>query len=407
MKKSKTFLALFIAPAMMVALTASALAEAPKGSTTAVSPEAFIELCKTGTVQEIQEAIKAGADVNARDNDGWTALKFAAWRADDPGIVSALTKAGADVNAKNNNGVTALMNAAAVNENPGVVSALMNAGADVNARDNDGETAVMAAGRGGTPEVVSLLIQAGADVNAKDNYGVTALMNAAQFNKNPEVVSVLIKAGADVNAKNNGGETALDLARAENKNPEVISLLIKAVRSGASESPDTTLTVEEFLTLCQLGTPQMIQEALDIGADANAGNDIGITPLMYAAGRANTPETIAILVKAGADVNARTYNDGVTALMFAALYNRNPEVFSTLAKAGADVNARDNDGWTALTIAVRYNRSPRVVSALLNAGATDNGDRKVMDLARERGNEEIVSILEKAGFGNGELRIEN
>jgi ankyrin repeat protein len=54
---------------------------------------------------------------------------------------------------------------------------------------------------------------------------------------------------------------------------------------------------------------------LKAGADVNARNVIGWTPLMYASKYSN-PELISILLKAGADVNAKNA-DGVTALDYA------------------------------------------------------------------------------------------
>ena len=38
----------------------------------------FLTLCKIGTVEQVRDAIAAGADVNAKDKDGWTPLMFAA-----------------------------------------------------------------------------------------------------------------------------------------------------------------------------------------------------------------------------------------------------------------------------------------------------------------------------------------
>ena len=49
---------------------------------------------------------------------------------------------GANVNARNSKGMTALMLAAMNNSNPEVVKALINAGADIFAKDNEGKTAL-------------------------------------------------------------------------------------------------------------------------------------------------------------------------------------------------------------------------------------------------------------------------
>ena len=51
--------------------------------------------------------LKAGADVNAKDTDGWTALMWAAWKSQDLRVITILLKAGADGKEKSNEGKTA------------------------------------------------------------------------------------------------------------------------------------------------------------------------------------------------------------------------------------------------------------------------------------------------------------
>ena len=81
-----------------------------------------------------------------------------------------------------------------------------------------------------------------------------------------------------------------------------------------------------------------------------------------------TPETIADYVAKGADVNARN-KLGNTPLHVAAGHNPNPEVIDVLVRLGADVNARHEFGWTPLHWAARRNEHPAVIDALLDAGA--------------------------------------
>ena len=101
-----------------------------------------------------------GADVNAKDENGDTALIWAA-RYDKEKVVSALLAAGADVNVKNAYGTTALM-LAARNGNEKAVAALLAAGADVNAANASGNTALMWAVRYGKEKVAAVLKKAGA-----------------------------------------------------------------------------------------------------------------------------------------------------------------------------------------------------------------------------------------------------
>ncbi len=101
------------------------------------------------------------------------------------------------------------------------------------------------------------------------------------------------------------------------------------------------------------GTPHDVQAAIDKGADVNAQNSAGETPLIAAAAFNKNPEVITTLLKAGADIEARDSVHGGTALLWAAAFSKNPEVVSTLLNAGADAKAKDNVGYTAFYYAKR------------------------------------------------------
>ena len=83
----------------------------------------------------------------------------------DAAAVQALLANGAEVNAKDNNGASALI-LASRNGHRDVVQALLANGAEVNAKDNDGATALILASRNGHHDVVALFVK-GAEVNAK------------------------------------------------------------------------------------------------------------------------------------------------------------------------------------------------------------------------------------------------
>jgi Ankyrin repeats (3 copies)/Ankyrin repeat len=147
-----------------------------------------------------QFLLAKGADVNAKDNDGETALMKTP---DYSLVIQVLLAKGADINAKKNNGETALIQASAVRRRSKVQMLLAN-GADVNAKDNDGMTALMGALMGAEKgidclDVVQTLIANGADVNAKDNERRPVLALATAFGFR-EVVETLRANGADVNA---------------------------------------------------------------------------------------------------------------------------------------------------------------------------------------------------------------
>ena len=179
----------------------------------------------------MQLLLRVGADVNAQDEHGNTAL--IAVDHDVLKKTKLLLGAGADVNAQNLNGDTALMRAV---ERLGIdyniynskgdyysdrilmdarerIKLLLKAKANVNATNNNGETALIKAAEvSKNPETVTLLLKAGADINAKDKHGYTALMKASWLG-HTEIVKLLLKAGADVNAKDIDGDTAIRIAR--------------------------------------------------------------------------------------------------------------------------------------------------------------------------------------------------
>ena len=176
-----------------------------------------------------------GADVNAMDEDGRTALMFAAGRSVTPEVVQFLIEKGADVNlgsdkplffaktpemiklllengadleARNWIGNTPLLHAVRIK--PEIVQLLIERGADVNAKDPNGNTPLMVASSKRLPNVVQLLIDKGANVNAKDKKGQSVLMLACLMSS-PWIVDLLIDAGADVNAKDKNGRTPLSV----------------------------------------------------------------------------------------------------------------------------------------------------------------------------------------------------
>lgn len=258
---------------------------------------------KTATVEGVKAEIANGADVNAKDVVGQTALIFAATNVNNPKIVEALLDAGADINIKDKGGFTALDWAKMV-YNTAVVKVLQNYASsqhntqashfqpyqNQNADNKYSNFLDVNWWKTATVEDVEAEIANGADVKAKceldETKGFTALMFAAALNENPEIIKVLLNAGADVNAKNNDGRTALMNAAGYNENPEVIKALI------------------------------------DAKADVNI-MDVGEkTPLMYATKNKNI-QIVKILLDAGADVNAKGNNNGgITALDYAKVYKR-------------------------------------------------------------------------------------
>lgn len=222
--------------------------------------DSFPFICTTGTVEQMQAAINAGADVNAivppgsytplmaaaldsnharaskkimllleakadpklPNNDGFTALHIAAGEG-NLNVVASLLAAGADVNSTNHIGLTPLMEASLKKRNwpeglqEQLVQMLLKAGANIKPSTSIPSPLFFAANKSG-PDVINMLIAAGCDVNTTGKNGNTALMIAARSNPNPDSIRALLKAGANVTLKNEKGETALDRVK-YNKTP--------------------------------------------------------------------------------------------------------------------------------------------------------------------------------------------
>lgn len=123
-------------------------------------------------------------------------------------MVNRITEAG--VNARDNDGYTAL-HRAIIGGNVNNVKALIDKGADVDARDRDGDTPLHIAARNGRKEIIALLIPKVANVNALGEYGYTPLHLAAMYGYQ-DIVESLVSEGADVHAENNYGHIPLHLS---------------------------------------------------------------------------------------------------------------------------------------------------------------------------------------------------
>ena len=128
-----------------------------------------------GTSDNIAALLEAGSDVNARTTaKGFTPLHIAAgFGTRYPEMITALLNAGANVEARDKNGWTALRFAAAAGGTLETITALLSVGADVNARDKKGWTALHAVAAKGTPETIIALLEAGASGSVKSKNGKT------------------------------------------------------------------------------------------------------------------------------------------------------------------------------------------------------------------------------------------
>jgi serine/threonine-protein phosphatase 6 regulatory ankyrin repeat subunit B len=337
--------------------------------------------------------LKRGADINTRSKDNTTALHSAS-KYGLPEVTRVLLNRGASVNAKNNLGRTPLHELAVeehrMESDPLAVSQLLlENNADVNALDNDHETPLHLASKhrrlsiirvlidhgaivdsknnlAQTPlhvsckeiedcqwtvarpkDIVQLLLERGANANARDKDNATPL-HLASSSYGLLIASVLLDGGANVNANDNCGRTPLHRLLANGHNNECdslvgfVSLLLKRGAEVNAEDEDQATALHLAFNHRDLKIAPVL---LDHGANPNAENNLGETPLHRLLkynyfGEDLHLNTVQLLLESGANPNVRD-KDGVTPLQ---LTSRNgmPEVARLLRNYGAKKVTEDD-----------------------------------------------------------------
>ena len=202
--------------------------------------------------------LNQGADVNLKDDYGFTALHLAAVSSMYE-VVICLVENGADVNAVNLRDVTPLMMACDDDSNMDVVRYLMRSGADMHLKDVDGFTALLYAITSASDfalDILRFLIQNGADINTRNLEQATPLM-LASWNGYLDKVKFLIEQGADVDAQDENGDTALHYA-ASTDEPSPAQIVNTLLIAGASHQSNTS-GLTPLLTACNSRSVDVVE----------------------------------------------------------------------------------------------------------------------------------------------------
>lgn len=309
----------------------------------------LIRAVKANSMERVNELLAKGANVNVRDENGYTPLHEAA-RAGLTDMARMLIAKGARVRDNVASGLTPL-HLAAEHGFTDTVRLLLENGEDVNVKTPGGLTPLYEAAAQGHAETVRLLLRKGADVNVRERMGETPLSRAVRT-RSVETVRLLLEKGADVKVVDEYGNSLLHWAG----HADIARMLIGRgldvnARGCAGDTPLHTAAEQDFYDVTEL--------LLEKGADAKARNETGVTPLH----KARSVAVVRLLIKHGADVNARDER-GSTPLHWA----ETAGLASLLIGQGAEVESRDVDGCTPLHVAARVGR-PDVVRLLIARGA--------------------------------------
>ena len=326
----------------------------------------LIDAVKNRDLRGIRALIDEGADLDARQPGGATALAWAV-HLQDHETADRLLASGADVNTADEYGDTPLILASA-NGDQYLIERLVAAGADATAERWSGETALMLAAGTGVASAIGLLSEGGTPLDATETRrGQTALMWAAAEGHS-EVVEALIAAGAEVNLASAEGFTALAFAATSDDVRSIRALLAAGADPNAA-SQDGSLPTN---IAASYGHADALELLIEAGGDFSRGDRDGRTPL-YAAAQAGNSESVSLLLDAGADPNVTTAaveshgsnrelrrRDGRDTPLLAAAIGAHIGVMRQLTATGADPHARTQDGVSLLMRAARTGKLPVV-----------------------------------------------
>lgn len=237
------------------------------------------EAIEANDLDRVRELIAQGEPVNSKDEDGRSALYVAALEGHLP-VIKQLVGSGADVN-----GVTVTP-------------------------DGDRWTPLIIAAYVGNKDIVDFLVSHGADIDTKDNHGYTALSWAMKEGYS-NTVRLLITRGADVN-----------VSYVHKQGPHYFpTLLLGAFITYVGEDADIPLLLIKH------------------GADINAKDARGATPLHHAVWELDHLPVVKLLLERGANINAKDKYGSTPLHRAVTTIAGQTSIVEFLIENGADVNA--------------------------------------------------------------------
>lgn len=356
---------------------------------------ALIDAAQAGNRAMVEFLLAHGANINENGGGRTPTPLFTAVQHRFEAVTATLLTNKADANVSNSQGDTPLM--WAIQSGPdSIVQMLLAAGANVNAENNQGRTPLSFAAERPWPELVKKLLDAKADPNAGK---LDAPLLCAIHEKNVTVARLLLEAGANPNAKGTvdwrikigneiygGGAqiTPLWLAIDSDEFP-MVQLLLKY-----KADPNDSQTDGRSVLFNALAHTNILAALVDAGATVDVrdttqpfpqGKASNETPLLAAVQNPSDAESVNILLKRGANPNARTLQ-GNTPLHLAAYNLPNSNVFNALIDHKAQLNVRNHEGETPLDILKK-------VATNSNYGGYSLAQRKLAgklaDLLRQHG----------------------
>jgi ankyrin repeat protein len=335
---------------------------------------ALMIAAKFGRLSTVQILLKKGADTEIVNRYKGTALLAAATCLEEHSqdVVELLVRWGANVDAQDRDGNTALHMAAQTGDID-MVRLLIAKKARVSVRNGVGKSALDFACAKNKTKVIERLLKSGATCEP-DAFGRTELHEAIQGGCDTNIIKLFVSKGVKVNAKDDNGFSKLFCHCSQ-----TLLIMVGALHLAATRGDKDIL-----LTLVNAGA------AIDVKSDS------GLT-LLHCAAKGGNAEGVEHILSYGVDIEARD-NDNMTPLAVACCNaNGSDEVVRVLLAAGANISVVDRLSFSPLHGLARYGRT-KAALMLLESGKVDLTQRaqnrcSVLDFAAGAGDYKLVRSL--------------
>ena len=298
----------------------------------------------------VRQLLKGGADANAAQGDGMTALHWAALNGDGP-LAEMLLVAGANPRATTRIGGFTPLHLATQNGRAAVIAPLAKGGAAVNGRTTTGATPLMLAAASGNADVVLQLADAGADLNLVEAaHGQSALMFAASLGRT-EAAKALLAKGADVKLTS----AVVDLSNVDVPE-ETLQDSLRDQQRNETAKPGEAKN-EGMPARPAAATGGVAGVTRPFKYNELIGKHGGLSALHFAA-RQGAIEVVHALVESGAELNLQSAGDRTTPMLIAAI-NGQFDLVKYFLDKGADPNIASDTGIAPLYAVLNIEWAPK------------------------------------------------
>lgn len=219
----------------------------------------------------------------------------------------------------------------------------------------------------GNIDIAKLLVDKGARIPSTPKAGEPTLMFKCISQNLVPSVSFLLERKVPVEELTAKGVAPLTVAATKGY-LDMVKLLVE---HGFSANIQGRLKATPLTEAARTTRVEMVRLLIKLGADVNLPGQFGNTPMMWGI---KNDEIVAMLIEAGADINARA--DDHTTALHCAVSSLNLNAVRLLIEKGADVSAKDDRGMTPLKITTLSRNAipdpyPEMAELLKKAGAVE------------------------------------